>query len=260
MPKHQKMNKNPNSIIRNPMVVVAILGCVGTIMAALLASPFLTKLIERIPTSTVEVTFTPTIVPTLVVPTPTLTSTPTPVHTFTPIPNPTNTPLPILWSNLAAVKYIWSQVETLPKDTHPCPFLWSLPDGKENILTAYYTSEYVHSEHYALKAEFLSYPGALAGWGVGCLPSYNASKFKFVTFWLKGTNIGQTFECNLKDMAKDQKGVSVMVNTTDWERVTIPLESFAGVDLTALENFNLGFTEAMGSVTIYVDDFEFSNQ
>lgn len=96
--------------------------------------------------------------------------------------------------------------------------------------------------------------------GVGCLPSYNASGFRFVTFWLRGTIIRQTFEFNLKDIAGNQKGVFVMVNTTGWERVSIPLERFAGVNLTALENFNLGFTDALGSVTIYIDNFEFTNQ
>jgi len=94
--------------------------------------------------------------------------------------------------------------------------------------------------------------------GVGCLPSYGVSGFQLVTFWLRGTSIGQTFEFNLKDMAGNQKGVLVMVNTTAWERVSIPLSRFAGVGLTALENFNLGFTDTLGSVTIYVDDFEFA--
>ena len=158
------------------------------------------------------------------------------------------------------MKYIWTQVGSLPPNARPYPFLWSFPKGNENVLTAQYTSQQVHTGSYSLKIEFRKSAGAYGGLGVGRLPSYSVSKTGFATFWLRGTSLGQTFEFKLKDIAGKEEGVLVMVATTEWEYVSIPLARFAEVDLTALENFNLGFTEDWGSVTIYIDDVEFTEQ
>ncbi|MDD5681264.1 MAG: hypothetical protein PHI59_08515 [Candidatus Omnitrophica bacterium] len=97
--------------------------------------------------------------------------------------------------------------------------------------------------------------------------SFNASGFKYITFWVKGEKGGEKMEF----VGRDTHALNYMPQakyklpdaTTEWQKITIPLSEISGkVDATALDNIGLAFGKDVGNVkgeVIYLDDFAFTN-
>ena len=182
--------------------------------------------------------------------TPTATSTPAPTSTST----PTDTPVPVDCgppTNRGCLMFIAPQLAEISSAN---PFVFT---DQPLHCRVEYTSENVHSEPVALKIVFEANSPNYCGWGIGQLPSYDVSGFHQVSFYLKGTAIGQTFEFKMKDINLVEDTKLVTVNSDQWTEVTFALtkDNFPNVDFTKLENINLGFNDSYGNATIYVDDF-----
>jgi hypothetical protein len=105
------------------------------------------------------------------------------------------------------------------------------------------------------------------GWGVqwANAPSerFDASAFADLTLWIKGTSGGEIFQIGLKDTDGNEVKVEseplVVVSASEWRPVTVPLSRFSdeGVNITSIENVNVGFNRDHGSGTICVDDVAF---
>lgn len=203
---------------------------------------------------------TPTDIPTLAfAETPSPTPTPSPLPTHTPTPRATDTPPPSSpiacgpATNPGCLAYVFPQLAEI---SSAVPFLFT--DQPERF-TAEYTDEEFHSAPISIKITYDAAHSSYGGWGIGGLPGYDASDFGRVSFYLRGTAIGQTFEFKLKDTALREDTVVVTVETLDWTEVTFALnaDNFPTVEFASLENTNLGFNDSFGSTTIYVDDFTF---
>jgi hypothetical protein len=136
------------------------------------------------------------------------------------------------------------------------PFIFS---DKSDRCRVEYTGEAVHSEPVALKIVFEADPPNYCGWGIGQLPGFDVSGFGQVSFYLKGTTIGQKFEFKMKDTDFVEDTQVVTVSSTEWTKVSFALDrnNFPTVKFESLENINLGFNDSLRSTTIYVDDFTF---
>ena len=97
--------------------------------------------------------------------------------------------------------------------------------------------------------------------------SFDASGYKYLTFWYKGAMGGE----NMKVIMRDAGALNYMPQfeyalkgaTTDWKKATIPL-SAAGkrVDLKALDNIGISFGVDLGNrrgSIVYLDTFMFTN-
>lgn len=97
--------------------------------------------------------------------------------------------------------------------------------------------------------------------------SFNASGFKYITFWVKGEKGGEKMEF----VARDAHALNYMPQakyklpdaTTEWQKITIPLSEVSGkTDVTALDNIGLAFGKDVGNIKgeiVYLDDFAFTN-
>jgi hypothetical protein len=97
--------------------------------------------------------------------------------------------------------------------------------------------------------------------------SFDASGFKYITFWVKGEKGGERMEF----VARDAHALNYMPQvkyklpdvTTEWQKINIPLSELSGkLDLTALDNIGLGFGKEVGNLKgeiVYIDDFAFTN-
>jgi len=106
--------------------------------------------------------------------------------------------------------------------------------------------------------------GQYFGWGLS-LNKLNASHVAYLSFWIIGTNENERFEIKIRDFNGAEPVVpssQVVTITKKWQKVKIPLSSFRGVNLSAIENINLGFNYVTSgkSGRIYVDDFRFEYQ
>lgn len=195
--------------------------------------------------------------------TPTPTVTPTATPTQTPEPAPTETATPTATSvgpvncgpvtNPGCLRYISPQ---LAEFSSANSFLFTDERGS---LQGEYSSAEFHSAPVSIKLSFNAEEPGFGGWGIGNLPGYDASGFERVSFYVKGTATGQTFEFKLKDTQTREDAVMVTVDQLDWTKVTFDLDTdiFPTVDLASLENVNIGFNDSFGSSTIYVDDLAF---
>jgi hypothetical protein len=100
--------------------------------------------------------------------------------------------------------------------------------------------------------------GGFCGWGVN-LNGYDASTQKSLTFWLRGDGGGERLKLGLKDKITPagQEPKVILTASSAWERVSVPMEKFAGQNLSLLENFSISFEFNLGSGVIYVDGFIF---
>ena len=97
--------------------------------------------------------------------------------------------------------------------------------------------------------------------------SFNASKYKYLTFWMRGEKGGEKIEF----LVRDSHALNYMPQVkhklpdakTEWKKVVMPLAQFKGrVDLTALDNIGLAFGPDVGNLRgeiIYIDTFMFTN-
>jgi len=91
------------------------------------------------------------------------------------------------------------------------------------------------------------------------LNGYDASTRKTLTFWLKGDAGGERLKLGVKDQVTPagQEPKVLLTALSSWEQVSVPLEKFAGADLSILDNFSINFEFNLGSGVIYVDEFVF---
>jgi hypothetical protein len=193
--------------------------------------------------------------------TPTVAPPATPTQTPEPAPTATSTPTatsvgpvncgPV--TNPGCLRYISPQ---LAEFSSANSFLFTDERGS---LQGEYSSAEFHSAPVSIKLSFNADEPGFGGWGIGNLPGYDASGFERVSFYVKGTATGQTFEFKLKDTQTREDTVLVTVDQLDWTKVTFDLntDNFPTVDFSSLENVNLGFNDSFGSSTIYVDDLAF---
>lgn len=102
--------------------------------------------------------------------------------------------------------------------------------------------------------------GGWAGWGI-MLKKLNVSSYEFLSFYIKGEKGNEKFDFGLKDTKNKELKLSSSKYfdvTPTWQKVKISLSEFDNVvDLTSLENFNIGFNETSGKGTIFIDDIQF---
>lgn len=230
------------------LIIVALIGCMGTVVAALIGKiqvPFLTPSTE---------TLTPTMT---FVPSPTLTDTPMPTATSTLTPTITPSPTPILTPLQGIFPSVDDGVEFL------------FPDNKPDVITRQFveSGSCVLSPPYGLRLTYSA--GSGKGWGVHWAVSplfrFDAGAALELTFWVKGGAGGETFQIGLKDTTRREVKVSsdryVLVSGSEWREVIIPLSHFGdgkGFVLTSsIENMSISFESRNGAGSICVDDIAF---
>jgi hypothetical protein len=229
-------------------------------------------MVEATPTPSPTVTNTPTPTDTPV-PTNTPTPTDTPVPTNTPIPTdtlvPTDTPIPTDTPTLTPTPpplecrhpeltaYVFPQLQEVPGQR---AFYGPLEESEEVFLCEG-VRDIVHSIPVAVRIEYhiAQGTGRFGYFGIGTLGGYNVTQFSQICLWAYAVQPDQAFRVKLRDTLGTEMGVNVTVrDANEWSRICVDLQRFSdqGVDLSQLDNINLGFEEANGSATVWVDDFE----
>ena len=95
---------------------------------------------------------------------------------------------------------------------------------------------------------------------------FDLSRYKSVSFWVKGARGGEIFELGMADKNWLNIGDSLKAGsivrylpsgvTTEWQKVTIPLEDFGQLDFTLMGSFAINFYKK-GQGTLFVDDLKF---
>ncbi len=89
------------------------------------------------------------------------------------------------------------------------------------------------------------------------------SKFKTLTFYIKGEKGGESFEIGLNDLISNKREDAVMAGsiyrylpkgvTTEWQRVAIPLRDWFGPDFTRIHSLVFHFNE-VGKGAFWIDE------
>ena len=119
----------------------------------------------------------------------------------------------------------------------------------------------VHSGPVSIKIEYNVAPGAdkFGFFGFGTLGGFDAAPYKQLCLWAYAEEPDQAFRLKMKDTAGTENGIDITVQQSDaWDQICADLQQFAqlGIDVSKLENINLGFEPANGSATVWVDDFQ----
>jgi hypothetical protein len=194
-------------------------------------------------------TETPTSTPTPV-PTETFTPTPTPTPELTPTPTITPTPVPPL-------------VEVFPQVGEGDEFVF-MNEGGELDTRVVESEACRHSGRLGMRLEYAMSGEGNGGWGIHWVKPaeyFDASRFSEFVFWVKGTSGGETFQIGLKDASgkevKVESETLLIVSSSEWRQVRVPLSKFTDVNTASVENVNLGFNRDHGSGTICIDDIAF---
>lgn len=186
--------------------------------------------------------------------TPTATATATvPPPTETPTPAPTEQPLTC--RHPAITSYIFPQLEDVAGQR---AFYGPLEES-EAIFLCQGVHDVVHSPPVAVHIEYNMEEGKYGFFGIGTLNGYDASQFQQICFWAYTERPDQAFRLKMRDMSGTEQGGSVTVPVAgEWTQVCENMDTFTalGVDVSRLDNINLGFEEANGSARVWVDDFE----
>jgi len=218
--------------------VIAILAFLVTIYQLILAPLWIkpTPIAMVTPSWTPSFIATPTVFlrPTAIL-TPNPSATPSPTHTSTPAPSPTSTP----WVLANAKVYPMEGAQCITEVTG------SDPTRPGMIKIMFDTTN----------------KGSWCTWVIN-LGRFDASQKTHLAFWVKGEKGGERFDVGIKDATTLSGNEPKMEQTTstEWRRVLIPLRDMQNIkqqDLSALENFSLGFTDKLGSGIIYVQGFVF---
>ncbi len=113
--------------------------------------------------------------------------------------------------------------------------------------------------NHVLVLEYQVLKDGWAGWGIA-LKGMDASQYTSLTFMIRGKKGGETFEIGLKDKENMEKKLLMTQFSDiekDWQKVKIPLKEFENVDLSNLDNLNLGFLGESGEGTVFIDDIQF---
>ena len=95
------------------------------------------------------------------------------------------------------------------------------------------------------------------------------SKYKTMTFYIKGEKGAETFEIGLNDVISNKREDAVFVGsiyrylpkgvTTEWQQVTIPLSDWFGPDLSKVYSFAFHYNE-IGQGAIWIDEVAFHTE
>lgn len=193
----------------------------------------------------------------------TLAEIPTPIAAeATPIPPspppPTITPEPLDCRHPAITSYVFPQLEEVAGQRSFYGPLEESPD----VFRCAGVYDVVHSEPLTVRIEYhiIRGTGKYGFWGIGTLNGYDASQFSEICLWAFSVQPDRAFRLKLKDTQSVEQGVDIIVkDANQWTQYCVDLSEFSqqGVDLSRLDNVNLGFEEANGSITVWVDDFTF---
>ena len=97
--------------------------------------------------------------------------------------------------------------------------------------------------------------------------SFDASGFKYLTFWYKGTMGGEKIKVIMRDAHAlsymPQYEYAVDPATTEWQKVVVPLtKAKKRIDLSVLDNVGISFGLDLGNrrgAIVYLDTFKFTN-
>jgi hypothetical protein len=217
--------KKPND---HTAIITALSVLVGTVIAAIFASPWITEYIKK-------------------------DSPPKPSPTVTASPNPDNMPPPL------------PLAEVFPQVGEGEEFVYINNDKSDSLKKQFVDDvECRHSGPYALKLTYRFTGGGNGGWGVSwkntSAGSFAGSEFNYLSFWVKGLAGKERFQVGLKDKRGRENKIesdSLVVNISDWARIVIPLNKFRDVDLSSIENINFGFNINHNSGDICIDDVAF---
>ncbi|MFH1857799.1 MAG: hypothetical protein ABH845_02710, partial [Candidatus Omnitrophota bacterium] len=95
------------------------------------------------------------------------------------------------------------------------------------------------------------------------------SRFKTMTFYIKGEKGGETFELGLNDVISNRREDAVFIGsiyrylpkgvTTEWQKVAIPLSDFYGSDLSQTFSIAFNFNEE-GRGIFWIDEIAFHTE
>jgi len=97
--------------------------------------------------------------------------------------------------------------------------------------------------------------------------SFDASSFKYITFWARGEKGGERMQILMRDAHAlnymPQVKHKLPDATVEWQKVVVPLEQFSGkLDFTALDNIGIAFGRDVGNLRgeiVYLDEFMLTN-
>jgi len=95
---------------------------------------------------------------------------------------------------------------------------------------------------------------------------YDLSKYKSVSFMVKGEKGGETFQLGMADKNWVNIGDSLKAGqvddflpggvTTEWKEVVVPLKKFGSLDLTQMGSFVIDFNKKQNGI-VYIDNLKF---
>ncbi len=179
------------------------------------------------------------------------TDTPTTTPTLAPIPA---TPLkPILCNTLAITKNVFAGLQKVPTQLA----FYFPTEGSDFKCAGVY--DRFKSPPLSVRIEFKSVAGNFGGWGIGTLNGYDASKFSEICFQVYVEQPDQAFLFKIKDTkGKEPVFKEFAEKPNQWNLICHALSEFTaqGLDLSSLDNVNLGFGTETGDAILWVDEFE----
>ncbi|MEM2251000.1 MAG: DNRLRE domain-containing protein [Candidatus Hadarchaeales archaeon] len=125
--------------------------------------------------------------------------------------------------------------------------------------TEWITASYVTDSYEGLGALKLTYNRGAASW-VGYWSfmrpdqtGYDVSDYENLCMWVKGASGGERFKVELKDTSNNTSSIYVTVPGTTYQKISIPLSDFTGLDLKNLKQVNIVFDTSPNSGTVYID-------
>ena len=105
--------------------------------------------------------------------------------------------------------------------------------------------------------------------GAYLIISADLSKFKTMTFYIKGAKGKETFEIGMNDVISNRREDGVFVGsiyrylpkgiTTEWQKVVVPLTDWFGPDLSQVYSFVFNFNEE-GRGAFWIDEITFHTE
>ncbi len=210
-----------------------------------IAPPSPTIASTNLPPPTTAPTNTPTTVPIL---------TPTIPPTDTPTPSPTP-PLPIVCNHLSITRNVFPQLQS---EAEHFAFYGPPEDAVRFKCQGVYTR--FKSPPLAVRIEYISdkAAGNFGFWGIATPKGNDISKFTEICFYVYVEQPNQAFQLNIKDTSpKEIRLKQLAEEPNKWTEICQPLSDYSneGLDLSKVENINLGFNTTSSDATLWVDDF-----
>jgi len=159
----------------------------------------------------------------------------------------------------------------------------SMSDGGYYDPVVKFVSDSAYEGSYALSLEYDFPSGSWSGYYSyfkADKSGYDVSDYYALEMWVKGAAGGEKFKIEVADECFDPENLQTYSHkkainitsisefseglTTDWKKLSIPLESFTGgaseVDLTKLKQLNIVFDQIPRSGTIFIDLIKFASE